>query len=160
TGSPPPPIRGAWGGITFLYSPGPPLLARAGRFRLVFDASGSVNSTSWTYHQTDLDSRAPRDLTSSGTYSVDANGIGTYTSAQGPKRIAVSADGNTYIGIDNSGAPEMIFATRLADGTANSTGLQGRYWWLQIGAIAPGGANLRSSDYAWSVGNALAGVEG
>jgi len=159
-GSQPPAIKGAWGGATFLYSPGPPLLARAGRFRLVFDANGNVNSTSWTYHQSDLDSGGPHDLTSSGTYSVNVNGIGTYTSAQGSKRIALSADGNSYIGIDSTGAPEMIFATRLPEGTANSPGLQGRYWWLQIGATAPGGGTLRSSDYAWALGNALGGVEG
>ena len=155
----PPPMTGAWGGITFLYSPGPPLLARAGRFRFVFDNT-NVNSTSWTYHQSDLDSGAPHNVTSSGTYSVDANGIGAYTSVQGAKRIAVSADGNTYIGTDSSGAPELIFATRLRDGSAQSTGLQGRYWWLQVGAVAPGGANLRSSDYSWAIGNALQGFEG
>ena len=159
-GTQPAAIKGAWGGATFLYSPGPSLLARAGRFRLVFDADGNVNSTLWTYHQSDLDNGAPRDLTSSGTYSVDAGGIGTYSSAQGSKRIALSADGNTYIGIDSAGAPEMIFATRLPDGTANSTGLQGRYWWLQIGAAAPGGASLRSSDYAWTNGNVLGEVDG
>jgi len=65
-GSQPPAIKGAWGGATFLYSPGPPLLARAGRFRLVFDANGNVNSSSWTYHQSDLDSGGPHDMTSSG----------------------------------------------------------------------------------------------
>jgi uncharacterized protein (TIGR03437 family) len=119
-----------------------------------------VNSASWTYHQSDLDSGAPHDLTSSGTYSVDASGVGTYTSTQGGKRIAVSGDGNTYIGTDSAGAPEMIFATRLADGPPPTAGLQGRYWWLQIGAVAPGGANLRSSDYSWAIGNALQGFEG
>src|SRR6266567_2596941 len=67
-GTQPPAIKGAWGGATFLYSPGPPPLAQSGRFRLVFDANGNVNSTSWTYHQSDLDNGAPRDLTSSGTY--------------------------------------------------------------------------------------------
>lgn len=156
----PPVMKGAWGGVTFLYTPGPPLLARAGRFRFVFDTNGNVNSSTWTYHQSDVDSGAPHDITSSGTYSVDASGMGTYTSAQGSKRFAVSADGNTYIGIDSTGAPEMIFATRLPDGAANSTGLLGRYWWLQVGAITPGGANLRSSDYSWAIGNALQGVEG
>jgi uncharacterized protein (TIGR03437 family) len=159
-GAQPPAMKGAWGGITFLYSPGPPLLARAGRFRLVFDTSGTVNSTSWTYHQSDLDNGAPHDVTSSGTYSVDANGIGAYTSAQGSKRIAVSADGNTYIGTDSAGGPEMIFATRLADGTPPASGLQDRYWWLQIGAVTPGAANLRGSDYSWAIGNALQGFEG
>ena len=159
-GAQPPAIKGAWGGATFLYSPGPPLLARAGRFRLVFDTNGNVNSTSWTYHQSDLDNGAPHDLTSSGTYSVDASGIGTYTSAQGSKRIALSADGNSYLGTDGAGGPEIIFATRLSDGSANSMGPQGRYWWLQIGATAPGGANLRSSDYAWAIGNVLGGIEG
>lgn len=158
-GTQPPLIKGAWGGITFLYSPGPPLLARAGRFRLVFDANGNANSTSWTYHQSDLDGGAPHDLTSSGTYSVDASGVGTYVSAQGKKRIAVSADGNTYIGVDDAGAPEMIFATRMSDGPP-AGGLQGRYWWLQIGAVTPGAANLRGSDYSWAIGNALQGFEG
>ena len=159
-GTQPPVLTGAWGGVTFLYSPGPPLLARAGRFRFVFDTNGNVNSSTWTYHQSDLDSGVPHDITSAGTYSVDATGIGTYTSAQGSKRIAVSADGNTYVGIDGGGAPEMIFATRLPDGAANSAGLVGRYWWLQIGAVTPGGANLRSSDYSWAIGNALQGFEG
>src|SRR5260370_21262655 len=144
-------ITGTWGGITFLYTPGPPLLARAGRFRFVFQANGNVNSTSWTYHQSDLDNGAPHDATSVGTYSVDASGIGTYTSAQGIKRIAVSADGNTYIGTDSGGAPEMVFATPLPDEITNSTGLLGRYWWLALGATAPGGANLRSSDFAWAI---------
>jgi uncharacterized protein (TIGR03437 family) len=154
-----PVMSGPWGGLTFLYSPGPPLLARAGRFRLVFDANGNANSTSWTYHQSDLDGGAPHDLTSSGTYSVDASGVGTYVSAQGKKRIAVSADGNTYIGVDDAGAPEMIFATRMSDGPP-AGGLQGRYWWLQIGAVTPGAANLRGSDYSWAIGNALQGFEG
>ena len=51
----PPVMTGSWGGLTFLYSPGPPVLARAGRFRFLFDASGKVNSTSWTYHENDID---------------------------------------------------------------------------------------------------------
>jgi uncharacterized protein (TIGR03437 family) len=156
----PPVMQGAWGGITFLYTPGPPLVARAGRFRFVFDANGNVNSTSWTYHQSDLDNGAMHDITSSGTFSIDATGIGAYTSVQGSKRFAVSADGNTYIGVDGGTAPEMIFATRLADGAANPAGLQGRYWWLQVGAVTPGGANNRSSDYSWAIGNALQGFEG
>jgi uncharacterized protein (TIGR03437 family) len=158
-GSQPRSMKGNWGGITFLYTPGPPLLARAGRFRFVFDATGNASSTSWTYHQSDLDNGAPHDLTSTGTYTVDGSGIGTYTSAQGAKRIAVSADGNTYIGTDSGGAPEMIFATRLADTTANSAGLQGRYWWLSVAAVAPGGANLRGSDFTWAIGNGLQGFE-
>jgi uncharacterized protein (TIGR03437 family) len=126
----------------------------------VFDASGQVNSTSWTYHENDIDGGSPHDITSSGTYSVDASGMGTYTSAQGNKHIAVSADGNTYIGVDGGNAPEMIFATRLADGTPTSSGLQGRYWWLGLDADAPGSGGLRSSDFAWSIGNALQGFEG
>src|SRR5260370_1435232 len=44
----PPVMTGAWGGLTFLYTPGPPVLARTGRFRFLFDASGNLNSTSWT----------------------------------------------------------------------------------------------------------------
>jgi transposase len=91
----PPAMAGTWGGITFLYTPGPPVLARAGRFRLSFNANGNVNSTSWTYHESDLDNRAPHDVSSTRTWSVDGTGIDTYTSAQGNKRIAVSADGNT-----------------------------------------------------------------
>src|SRR5438128_2580596 len=102
-----PVMSGPWGGVSFLYTPGPPVLSRAGRFRLMFDGSGNVNSTSWTYHQSDLSNGAPQDLTSTGTFSVDASGTGMYTSAQGTKRIIVSADGNTYIGADTS-APEMI----------------------------------------------------
>jgi hypothetical protein len=159
-GSQPPSMKGNWGGITFLYTPGPPLLARAGRFRFVFDATGNVTSTSWTYHQSDLDNGAPHDAKSTGAYTVDASGIGTYTSAQGAKRIAVSADGNAFIGTDGGGAPEMIFATRLSETAADSTGLVGRYWWLSLGAVAPGGANLRSSDFAWAIGNGLQGFEG
>jgi hypothetical protein len=55
----------------------------------------------------------------------------------------------------------MIFATRLAAGTPASTGPQGRYWWLQLNAAAPGGSgNLRGSAFAWSLGNALQGFEG
>jgi uncharacterized protein (TIGR03437 family) len=156
----PPAMTGAWGGLTFMYAPGPPLLVRAGRFRFLFDASGKVNSTSWTYHENDIDNGDPHDITSTGTYSVDSSGIGTYTSAQGNKRIAVSSDGNTYIGVDSGSAPEMIFATRLADGTASSTGPLGRYWWLQLDAASPGGGGLRSSDFAWAIGNALQGFEG
>jgi hypothetical protein len=85
-----PVMSGPWGGVTFLYTAGPPVLSRAGRFRLMFDGSGNVNSTSWTYHQSDLSNGAPQDLTSTGTFSVDANGTGMYTSAQGTKRIVVS----------------------------------------------------------------------
>jgi uncharacterized protein (TIGR03437 family) len=85
--------------------------------------------------------------------------MGTYTSAQGTKRIAVSADGNTYIGIDTS-APEMIFGTRLASGSPTSTGPQGRYWWLQMSAASPGSGNLRGSAYAWALSNTLQGIEG
>src|SRR5205814_1194468 len=83
-------MSGPWGGVSFLYTPGPPLLARAGRFRLLFDAGGNVNSTAWTTHQSDVNSGAPQDITSSGTYSVDSAGAGTYTSAEGTKRIVVS----------------------------------------------------------------------
>lgn len=142
-----PTMSGPWGGVSFLYSPGPPVFARAGRFRLVFDASGNVNSSTWTYHQSDINSGAPQDTTSSGTYSIDAKGVGTYTSSQGTERIFVSADGNTYIGIGAS-APEMIFATRLPDGNATAPGPQGRYWWLQLNAASPGGGNLRGSAFA------------
>ncbi len=156
-----PAIAGAWGGVTFLYSPGPPALARAGRFRLVFDSNGNVNSTSWTFHESDIDNGAFHDITSSGAYSVEASGTGSYTSAQGTKRIAVSADGNTYIGIDGGNAPEMIFAARLADGAASQAGLQGRYWWLQLGAAPPGGdAGQRASAFAWAISNAVQGGEG
>jgi hypothetical protein len=147
----PPVMTGSWGGLTFLYTPGPPVLARAGRFRFLFDASGKVNSTSWTYHENDIDDGDPHDVTSTGTYSVDPSGIGTYTSAQGKKRIAVSADGNTYIGVDDGNAPEMIFATRLADGTASPTGLQRRYWWLQLDAATPGG--WRSPQFGFCLGD-------
>src|SRR5258708_2347388 len=34
----PPVMTGAWGGLTFMYTPGPPVLARTGRFRFLFDA--------------------------------------------------------------------------------------------------------------------------
>jgi uncharacterized protein (TIGR03437 family) len=154
-----PVMSGAWGGLTFLYTPGPPVVARAGRFRLIFDAAGNASSTTWTFHESDLNNGAPQDISSTGTYSVDMSGIGTYTSAQGTKRIIVSADGNTYIGTD-SNASEMIFATRLATGNATSTGPQGRYWWLALNAASPGGSgNLRGSAYAWALGNALQGFE-
>jgi uncharacterized protein (TIGR03437 family) len=153
-------MSGPWGGVSFLYTPGPPILARAGRFRLVFDTAGNVNSTAWTYHQSDQNGGAAQDLISSGTYSIDATGAGAYSSAQGSKRFVLSADGNTYIGTDTS-SPEMIFATRLAAGNPASTGPQGRYWWLQLNAAAPGGSgNLRGSAFAWSLTNGLHGFEG
>jgi uncharacterized protein (TIGR03437 family) len=153
-------MNGSWGGVSFLYTPGPPVVARAGRFRLMFDGSGNVNSTAWTDHESDMNGGAPQDITSRGTYSVDATGTGTYASAQGTKRIIVSADGNTYIGTDTS-APEMIFATRLASGNPTSTGPQGRYWWLQLNAASPGGSgNLRGSAFAWALTNSLQGFEG
>ncbi len=153
-------MTGPWGGVSFLYTPGPPLLARAGRFRLVFDARGNVTSTTWTYHQSDQNGGAAQQLVSTGAYSVDATGAGTYTSAQGTKHFAISADGNTYIGTD-SNSPEMIFATRLAPGNPSSSGPRGRYWWLQLNAAAPGGSgNLRGSAFAWSLTNALQGFEG
>lgn len=155
-----PVMSGPWGGVSFLYNPEPSVFARAGRFRLMFDAAGNVGSTTWTYHQSDQNNGAPQDITSTGTYSVDPTGMGTYTSAQGAKRIIVSADGNTYIGTDTS-SPEIIFATRLATGSPTSTGPQGRYWWLQLNAASPGGSgNLRSSAFSWSVANALQGFEG
>ena len=155
-----PTLNGPWGGVSFLYTPGPPVLARAGRFRLMFDGSGNVSSTTWTYHQSDVINGAPQDITSTGTYSVDASGLGMYTSAQGAKRIVVSADGNIYIGIDTS-MPEMIFGTRLATANPSSTGPQGRYWWLQLNAASPGSSgNLRGSAFAWTLGNGLQGFEG
>ncbi len=154
-----PAMAGPWGGVSLLYTPGPPLFARAGRFRLAFDAAGSVNSTIWTYHQSDVSNGSPQDTTSAGTYTVDANGVGTYTSTQGTKRIFVSADGNTYIGTDAS-LPEMIFATKLAAGNATSTGPQGRYWWLQFTAVRPGSGNQRGTDFSWALSNTLHGIEG
>src|SRR5579872_23745 len=155
-----PAMNGAWGGVSFLYSPSPSLVARAGRFRLAFDDGGNVNSTTWTYHQSDQNAGALQDTSSNGTYSVDCTGSGRYTSSQGTKRIFVSADGNTYIGMDTN-APEMIFATRLATDNPTSTGPQGRYWWLQLNAAAPGGSgNVRGSAFAWSLTNALQGFEG
>lgn len=157
-----PAMAGSWGGVTYLYTPGPPtVFARAGRFRFAFDAGGNVSSTSWTFHESDVNSGAPQDITSTGTYSVDATGLGSYTSTQGTKKIAVSADGTMYIGIDSGGLPELIFGTRLADGNASAGGFQGRYWWYQLNAASPaGGGGVRSSDFAWSLTNALQGVEG
>jgi hypothetical protein len=38
----PPAMNGPWGGVSFFYAPGPPVRARAGRFRLVFDSGGNV----------------------------------------------------------------------------------------------------------------------
>lgn len=155
-----PVMNGPWGGVSFLYTAGPPPLARAGRFRLMFDAAGNVTSTAWTFHESDMNSGAPQDIASNGTYSVDATGMGTYTSAQGTKRFVVSADGNTYVGTD-SNEQEMIFATRLPVGNPTSMGPQGRYWWLQLNAASPGGTGgIRSSAYAWSLTNALQGFEG
>lgn len=155
-----PVMNGPWGGVSFLYTPGPPVLARAGRFRLVFDGNGNVSSTLWTYHESDVNNGAPQDLASTGTYSVDAGGMGTYTSAQGTRRLIVSADGNTYIGTDTN-ATELIFATRLASGNPSSTGPQGRYWWLGLNAASPGGSgNVRGSAFAWALGNSLQGFEG
>ena len=152
-----PSMTGNWGGVTFLYTPGPPtFFARAGRFRFSFDASGNVNSTSWTFHESDISGGAPQNITSTGTYSVDASGLGTYSSAQGSKRIAASADGTMYIGIDAGGLPELIFGTRLADGTANSPGLQGRYWWYQLNASPPAGGGTIN----WALINGLQGMEG
>ncbi len=156
-----PAMAGNWGGVTYLYTPGPPtLFARAGRFRFQFGADGTLSSTTWTYHESDVNSGAPQDLTSTGTYTVDSSGIGMYTSAQGAKGIAVSADGSMYIGIDNGGLPELIFGTRLADGNPSAQGFQDRYWWYQTNAASPGGGSVRSSDFAWTLGNALQGVEG
>jgi len=152
-------MSGPCGGVSVLYTPGPPALARAGRFRLVFDTSGNVASTAWTYHQSDQNNGALQDITSTGTYSVDASGMGTHSSAQGTKRIFVSADGNTYIGTDTN-APEMIFATRLASGSPSSTGLQGRYWWLQFTPVSPASGNLRGAAFAWAFSTTLFGIEG
>jgi uncharacterized protein (TIGR03437 family) len=155
-----PSLVGNWGGISYLYSPGSTTFARAGRFRFVFGADGSTSSTTWAYHQSDVDNGAPKELTSGGSVSVDSTGTGTWNNVQGAKHIAVSADSNVLIGTDES-AKEMIFATRLAAGNAASTGLQGRYWWLQLNAGAPGGgAGLRGSDFGWSITNALQGEEG
>jgi uncharacterized protein (TIGR03437 family) len=156
----PPSLPGNWGGISYLYAPGTTTFARAGRFRFVFAADGSTSSTTWTYHQSDVDNGAPKELTSGGSVSVDSSGVGTWSNVQGTKRIAVSADSNFLIGTDDS-SREMIFATRLASGNTSSPGLQGRYWWLQLNAGAPGGgAGLRGSDFGWSITNALQGEEG
>ena len=158
--SSPPAMAGNWGGVTYLYAPGTAPFARAGRFRFAFDASGNTNSTTWTYHESDQNSGAPQDITSAGTYSVDATGFGTWTNSQGNKKIAVSADGNSFVGTD-ANSQEMIFASRLASGSVNSPGLQGRYWWLQLNAASPsGGGGVRSSDFAWSLTNGLQLEEG
>jgi len=65
-----------------------------------------------------------------------------------------------YIGIDKEGLPELIFGTRLADRNPTAQGFQGRYRWYQTNAASPGGGSVRSSDFAWTLGNALQGVEG
>lgn len=145
-------------GLTFLYSPGPQVVARSGFYRFAFDDKGGVSSSRWTYHQSDQNGGAIQETSSSGAYGLSPDGTGFYTSVQGRKTIALSADRNIYIGTDDATGQEIIFGVREPRSVPGD-GLRGRYHWIQISAIAPGGGSLRGSDFAWSLAGTLCGFE-
>ena len=151
-------LTGAWAGVHNTYIPGTTPVARAGRFRFQFDGQGKLASTDWTFHQSDQNNGAAQTTTSSGAYSVASDGTGTFDSVFGRKRFALSADGNILIGTDDAAGQEFICAVKVA--TDTSQGPNGRFYWVQIVAAAPGGTDPRASAFAWALSNYLGQIDG
>jgi uncharacterized protein (TIGR03437 family) len=148
-------LAGSWGGVANFYNPSP-VLARAGRFLFQFDGKGSITAQDWNWHESDQNNGALQQASATGAYTLGADGTGTYTSPFGTKRIAISADGLSFIGTDDASGQELIYAVKAG---APPSGLQGRYHWLQMVAVAPGGNATRGSAFAWTITNDLGSID-
>jgi hypothetical protein len=148
-------LSGSWGGVANYYSPAP-VIARAGRFLFQFDGKGTISSEDWSWHESDQNNGSLQQSSATGTYTLAADGTGTYTTPFGTKRIAVSADGLSFIGTDDANGQELIYGVRAG---APTGGLQGRYHWLQLVSVSPGGNATRGSSFAWSLTNDLGSID-